>query len=355
MLKYRGVDKERLKNFLKPYSKLFNSSNHNEISKTYTAILPKLPLSQTKREFGVLKLSGLCKSFGKHDVLKNVNLTIEPKKITAIIGVSGSGKTTILKSIIGFYLPTKGVISYKNENIFNNLKDIQRSFGFAAQDDSFYFKLDVEENVRYFGKLYGLTAEFLDIHIPSLLKLVGLYEARKTLSENLSTGMRRRLDIACALIHDPNVLIMDEPTQDLDPHLRHDILDLIKKINKNGTTVIFTSHLLEEVDKVADTVEVLFDGTILKSGTPDQIKDNFSKYKEIHLYTTPGNYKKLFGLDSVIKKVVIKDKGVVIYTLDSEKVLEKILPRIKRNREKIIELHVRKPTLTEVFEYLTKK
>jgi len=352
MLKYRGVTKEGLKQTIQPYLRLFSNLKEKKISAIQ--ILPKLPTRDDKKDVGVLKINGLYKIFGNHEVLTNINLTIEPKKITAIIGASGSGKTTILKSIIGFHRPTKGVISYKNQNIFENIDFIRRSFGFAAQDDSFYFKLNVEENVKYFGKLYGLTDGFLEMYVSPMLKLVDLYDARFTLAENLSTGMRRRLDIACALIHDPSVLILDEPTQDLDPHLRNEILNLIKEINKRGTTIVFTSHLLEEVDLIADNVAILAEGKILQTGSPNKIKDSYSKNKEIHLYSLPGRYKKVIGRMRGVKKVTYEDGRAILHVSDVNGVVKKLISNLKRNREDIVDLTIRKPNLTEVFEHLTR-
>ena len=135
--------------------------------------------------------------------------------------------------MVGFYKPTKGSILFDEKDKEKYNKEIKKSFGFASQENCFYGKLNVEENIHYFGQLYGLTNEYINARTEQILKLVGLFEAKKTLAENLSTGMRRRLDIACSLIHDPNVLILDEPTEDLDPNLRKEILHMIKANLKN--------------------------------------------------------------------------------------------------------------------------
>jgi ABC-2 type transport system ATP-binding protein len=309
----------------------------------------------TKRDNGIIRLDGVVKKFGKNLVLNGVNLEIKPGEILGIIGTNGSGKTTILKTIIGFYKPNKGIVNFKGHNIRKISEDMRLSFGFASQDNSFYGKLNVQENIKYFGELYGLTDEFIDTHMDNLLKLVDLYTAKRTLGENLSNGMKRRLDIACALIHDPVVLILDEPTQDLDPALRKDMLKLIKKINENGTTVIMTSHLLWEVEALCDRIAILAEGRILQIGTPSQLKQAYSKNDEIHLETYPGKYDKLLKGVRNLKRVVKNEHSVLLYTPDAEKVLHRILTNVERNKEKLIQVSVRKPSLDEVFSSILEK
>ena len=158
------------------------------------------------------------KEFGDNLVLSDLDLEVEERGIFGIIGLNGSGKTTLLRVLVGFYRPEEGHVFFKGRDI--KKQDIKRSFGFATQDNCFYDNLTVEENLKYFGGLYGLTKEFLEKNIKEVLELVELYDARGTLAGNLSTGMQRRLDIACAIIHKPEVLILDEPTEDLDPKLR---------------------------------------------------------------------------------------------------------------------------------------
>ena len=195
----------------------------------------------------LIEISNVSKSFGKKVVLENVNLNIQEGKILGIIGTNGSGKTTLLNMVIGFYRPTKGSLSFKGKDIQEAQKEVKNKFGFATQYNCYYPHLTSAENVAYFGSIYNLNENEIRSRVIELLKLVNLYEAKDVMAEHLSMGMQRRLDIACSLINDPEVLILDEPTEDLDPALRRDVLGLIKKVNSSGTTVILTSHLLSEV------------------------------------------------------------------------------------------------------------
>ncbi|MBU1255382.1 ABC transporter ATP-binding protein, partial [Patescibacteria group bacterium] len=214
-----------------------------------------------------IEIKDLSKRFGKHQVLDNITLSIPQQKIFGIIGESGSGKTTVLKTIIGFWRADKGHISFEGRDLDKDTKFIRQIVGFATQDNCVYPKLTVKENLEYFGALSNVPRSTLKSNIDKVLNFVELYFAKNELAENLSGGMQRRLDIACALIHNPRILILDEPTEDLDPLLRRDILKLIRKINADQTTVIITSHLLDETDELCDEIAILHQGRLLKVGT----------------------------------------------------------------------------------------
>lgn len=358
MLRYPDLSKQGVQNswqkFIEPYTRVFGATP----KKIEKAEIFKPDLALTKkvsREGGELKVLGVTKRFGKVMALNNVSLTIPSKKVFGIIGASGCGKTTLLKTLIGFYKPTAGKITYKGKDLSRQLNEVRRDFGFATQDDSFYGKLTVKENLKYFGKLYGLNNKFLDVKINDLLKLVDLSNAKDALAENLSTGMKRRLDIACALVNDPKVLILDEPTQDLDPALRRSILNLIKKINKNDTTIIFTTHLLWEAEILCDEIVILNEGRVLAQDSPGAIRRSYIKDDEIHLETHPGKYDKLLKGLRDIRKVNREEHKVVVYTNDPQKVLQQLLDRITKNKEKLIDMSVRKPHLSEIFEIIINK
>jgi ABC-2 type transport system ATP-binding protein len=316
----------------------------------------------------VISIKGVKKSFGKKIVLDNVNLDVRKGEIFGVIGLSGSGKTTLFNSLIGFIEPEEGHIFYNHPvfpmkssvSIFDDLLEVRKVFGFAPQIPSFYPKLTAEENLDHFGSLYGINKFVRKKNIDYLLKLVDLYDSRDTLGDELSGGMQKRLSIACALIHNPKVLILDEPTADLDPHLRNQTWEVLKNINKQGTTVIVSSHFLEEVEVLCDRVGILHNGSMLEVGSPDELKDAYSKNEEIHLETSPGKYdliyKKLRGLKSLsIKKVVNKGSKMIIYTPKAEETLHKLLHLLESMHEHLLDVYVNKPSLEEVFESLTNK
>jgi len=305
-----------------------------------------------------IEIQHLRKTFKQHLVLNDININIEYGDIFGIIGKSGSGKTTLLNLLMGFLKPTDGHIVFQSRDIENDMQNVRQQFGFTAQEGSFYPKLTVRENMEYFGELYNVTPRELKEKIPRILKSFGLEEAEHVVGYKLSIGMQKRLDIACGLIHDPKVLLLDEPTENLDPVLRREILNLLRDINKKkGVTILLTSHLLEEVEYICNKVAILHRNTVLASGTLNQLKDLYTKNMEIHLETTSGNYSKLLPAlkkRNDIKSITPRDRGLVIYTPKPEPVLKFALDFLTHNNERLLDIGIEKPSLNEVFESFTK-
>ena len=307
----------------------------------------------------IIQCRGVYKKLDKKLVLNNINLNINNGEIFGLIGVSGAGKTTLLRCLIGFYKLDKGSILYKNENIAANAKKIRKIFAFATQDNCFYEKLTVQENLYYFGKLYGLKKEQIKITAKNLLALVELSESESTLAKDLSGGMKRRLDMACALMHGPKILILDEPTAGLDPTLRKHMWGLIQRINQGGVTIVVSSHLLSEMEHLCNRIGIINDGELLKIGPPGQLKMQYCKDTEIKLETQPGNYakimKELKKVSLPINYITEKEHKLIIYTPQAEVVMHQLLLALRSLREHLIDVDVDKATLIEVFEALTEK
>lgn len=307
----------------------------------------------------ILKFENTSKSFGKRVILDRINLEICSGEIFGIIGPSGIGKTTFLKTLIGYYTPNEGDIlfaeragrEYAWRSIFSNLKGINKIFGFAAQQPSFYDQLTVYENLDYFSTLYNVSAQAKKVNCEALIKFMNLDKARNSLAKNLSGGMRRRLDIACALSHNPEILVLDEPTSDLDPILANHIWNLLKKINKKGTTIILASHHISDLEQICSRIGILLNGKLSPVGTIPELFKTVKKCQEIHLETYPGNYDTLlhkFNDESVIKK---ENRGfeTIIYTTKPEKVLHKLLHHLNTENEAVLDLKITKIKLDDIY------
>ena len=307
-----------------------------------------------------IQFENITKSFGAKVILDKLSLNIPYRDIFGIIGKSGSGKTTLLSLLVGFLKPDKGQILFQSRDIHRDLQSIQQQFGFAAQEGSFYPKLTVDENLWYFGKMYNIPTNVLKERIPELLRLVELEDAHDLIAWKLSSGMQKRLDIACALIHEPKVLILDEPTEDLDPALRNEILDLLHKINKEkDITIIITSHLLDEVEYICRDVAILDKKKVVDSGNINELKNKYAKYSEVSIETEDRDYSyliKKLKRKKDVKKYSIRGNKIYIYTTQkSEKALKNMISMIKKGKTKVISVGMGKPSLTELFEELTKK
>ncbi len=319
----------------------------------------------------LIEFKNIKKRFGKKSVLDGVHLDIKQGEIFGIIGSSGSGKTTLLNTLIGFVEPDEGDIMFrfthlldsKQKQMFSVFKkslEIKREFGFAAQEPSFYNLLTVAENLDFFGSLYSLGSDIKKTNIDTLISLMDLEASRNLKASELSGGMQKRLDISCSLIHDPTVLIMDEPTADLDPVLRKQMWDLIKKINGRGTTILLASHFLEEIETICDRIGILHNGRMIEVGTPDEIKSLYSRNEEIHLESSPGKYDEIIKhLEKIkvpkISKIVNRGNKMIIYTPKAEPVLHHLLHILERTRETPLDIDLNKPSLNEVFEVLESK
>lgn len=307
-----------------------------------------------------IQFENITKTFGKKVILDNLSLGIPYKDIFGVIGKSGSGKTTLLSILVGFLKPDKGQVLFQSRDINRDLQSVQQQFGFAAQEGSFYPKLTVEENLWYFGKMYNINSNVLKEKILELLRLVDLEDSHDLIAWKLSSGMQKRLDIACALVHDPKVLILDEPTEDLDPALRNEVLDLLKKINREKEmTIIITSHLLDEVEYVCKEVAILDQKKVVDSGNINELKNKYAKYSEVSLELEDRDYThiiKRLKHKKDVKKYSIRGNKIYIYTTQkTEKALKEILSLTKKNKSKVISISMGKPSLTELFEELTKK
>lgn len=217
----------------------------------------------------VIKVKNMKQQFGKFAVLENINLSVKKGEILGMLGPSGSGKTTLVKAIVGMNKPTEGCI----EVLGTSLPSLEavKNIGYMAQADALYEDLNGYDNLLFFGALYGLKGKAAKERADYVLKLVDLYEHRKKLVKNYSGGMKRRLSLAIALVHKPEILILDEPTVGIDPVLRREFWKEFKKLKAEGTTIIITTHVMDEAEN-CDRLALIRNGGILALGTPEELK-----------------------------------------------------------------------------------
>jgi len=311
----------------------------------------------------IIQLKGVSKEYGRNKIIEDVSLTIEEGDIFGIIGQSGSGKTTLLKLISGFIEPTEGEVVYfskidnKPKDLHKHFHKIKRHLGFTPQHYSFYPKLTVKENILHFGLLYGIDQKTLIENARSLLEFTGLYEHRGKLAENLSGGMQKRLDITCSLTHKPKILILDEPTADLDPVLQEDILRLIREVNKQGVTIVIASHHLESLERLCTKLAIIHRGKLESYGHLEEIRKPFLRDHITITIRTGNDKEKIIGLlqKLPVSKIIDQDHQLVIYPIDAPKTLAALLQVVKQENLYLHDIDLHKPTLTEIFQKITGK
>ncbi len=305
----------------------------------------------------VLQVQEITKRFKENIILDNITFEIPDKAIFGIIGKSGCGKTTLLSILVGFLKPSKGQVVFRGKDITKVMRDVEMKFGFASQKTSFYNKLNALENLRYFGRLYGLKHQEIKDRSKELITMFGLDDAKERPGEKLSAGMQKRLDIACALINKPEVLILDEPTADLDPVLRREILDIVKKINTQGTTVIITSHILGEIDHLCTHVALLHEKRVIKIENPDKA-DNQKQTKVLQVETKSGDYRKLvrhLHAKKVLEKSEVNGTGLMIHTKNPEKALKLAGEYALQARDPLLSIALHRFSVSTIFESLVKE
>jgi len=225
-----------------------------------------------------IRVSNLTKKFGSFVAVDNISFSVEKGKIFAFLGPNGAGKTTTIKMLTTLLNPTSGVMSVNGFDPVRNEGDTRKSFGIVFQDPSLDDELTAYENLEFHGVLYRVPKKILKKKIDELLKFIELWDRRNDLVKHFSGGMKRRLEIARGLIHEPQILFLDEPTLGLDPQTRNHIWGYIKNLNsRKKITVFFTTHYMEEADRIAENIAVIDHGKIVATGSPSELKKRTRK------------------------------------------------------------------------------
>lgn len=225
----------------------------------------------------ILEVQSLKKAFQGRQVVNGLSFKVNKGEILGFLGPNGAGKSTTINMIATILDKDSGKVLFKGKEVDTNLKEFKRALGYVPQDIALFNDLTAYENIKFFGALYGLKGENLKNKAKKTLELVGLYDRKKDYPDSFSGGMKRRLNIACSIIHNPKILIMDEPTVGIDPQSRNNILEVTKRLRDNGTTIIYTSHYLEEVEAICSRLIIIDKGNILETGEKEEIK---IRYKE---------------------------------------------------------------------------
>lgn len=220
----------------------------------------------------IIELKNIAKSFGKQNVLKNINLNVQQGQIVGLIGPSGSGKSTIIKIALGMEVADKGTAEIFEAKMPNH--KLLSKIGYMAQTDALYMTLTGFENLKFYAKMKGIKSSELQLQIDHVAEVVDLKDALNKRVEGYSGGMMRRLSLGIALLGNPKLLILDEPTVGIDPALRRKIWRELKRIKNNGQSILITTHVMDEAEQV-DEVALILDGNVIALDSPKNLKRQY--------------------------------------------------------------------------------
>ena len=212
----------------------------------------------------IVTMTDVVKRYKNHTALDHLNLTVKQGEVIGLLGPNGAGKSTSIRVLTGLTNADAGKVTLFGADKLGN--DVKRRIGTVPQDLALYETLSARDNLEYFGKLYGVHGNTLKSRVDKTLEILGLSDVANKAPKKFSGGMKRRLNIGCAIIHKPELLILDEPTVGIDPQSRNHILDFVTDINKQGTTVLYTSHYMEEVERVCSRVCIMDAGRVIADG-----------------------------------------------------------------------------------------
>lgn len=304
-----------------------------------------------------IEIKNLTKRFNDKLVIDNVSLEISKGEIFGLLGPNGAGKSTLINLTVGLLKLDKGEILVDGHSITKEPLKAKEKIGLVPQEIALFEGLTAKENLEYWGGLYGLKGSLLKKRIDEALEIAALNEHIKKPVKNYSGGMKRRLNIVAAMMHHPEILIMDEPTVGVDPQSRNHIFDIVKSMNKEyGTTVIYTSHYMEEVETLCHNIFIMDSGKEVAYGSKDELKRMVISDKVIKIKGQGKLEELMFHIKKLpsVKGVEIRDEEIKI--IANEKVaLNELLNEVLSDNVTVKNISIEEPSLEEVFLTLTGK
>ena len=305
----------------------------------------------------LVEIKNLVKRYGDLLALDNVTLGIKEGEIFGLLGPNGAGKSTAINTLVGLSKMDGGEVKIFGKDLKTNELEIKKQIGLVPQEIALFDDLTAYENITFFGKLYGLKDGLLKERVAEALNFTGLWDRRKDFPKKYSGGMKRRLNIACAIVHHPKLIIMDEPTVGIDPQSRNHILQSVKELNKMGSTIIYTSHYMEEVEEICNMITIMDNGKVISKGTKDELKALISLEEKVVIELSSVNYTISRNIKTIpgVKACNIEGNQLTVISQKNAKNLGRIIEAITETDAEITALNVDKPTLEGVFLTLTGK
>lgn len=296
----------------------------------------------------VLQVTDVRKRYGRAVALDGLSLTVHRGELFGLLGPNGAGKTTLMSILGGLADPDGGTVRLFGQPFHRRANRLKPRVGLATQDLALYPELTARENLLFFGRLYGLGGRTLTKRVDDQLTAVGLLDRADHRVGTFSGGMKRRLNLAVAVVHGPDLLLLDEPTTGVDPQSRNLIFDEVRRLNASGLTVVYTSHYMEEVQALCPRLAVMDAGVVRACDTLPNLLRTLDAVARLSLPPSPGLADRLAAVPGV-KRVTPTADGLEIVATD----LAPVLPRLFATGVQPTALDIQQPTLERVFLHLT--
>jgi ABC-2 type transport system ATP-binding protein len=302
-----------------------------------------------------IQIKNVVKKYSNQISVDHLNLSIQEGEILGLLGPNGAGKSTTIKMLSGLLKMDGGEMIVDGLSVAKDTLEVKRLIGLVPQELAIFESLSARENVTFFARLYGLRGALLQSRVKEALEFVGLSDRANDKPSAFSGGMKRRLNIACAIMHHPKLIIMDEPTVGIDPQSRNHILESVKTLNRMGSTIIYTSHYMEEVSAISTRVGIMDHGHLIASGTQEELRSKVAQDNKIMLQVanlTDDAVKELRDHPK-IKQVNAQEQALELLVGSSQAYLQDILFILSKHNVKIQSLAQVEPDLEALFLSLT--
>ncbi|MFI5034747.1 MAG: ATP-binding cassette domain-containing protein [Acidimicrobiales bacterium] len=302
----------------------------------------------------ILTCEGLTKRFGDRVAVDAISLSLAPGEIYGLLGPNGAGKTTTIKMVCGLLAPDEGTITVAGKAAANDLS-VKALVGYVPLDIALYPDLTAKENLAFLGRLYGLKGALLAERVAEALELTELADRSDDRVDSYSGGMRRRLNIAAGLLHHPVLLVLDEPTVGVDPQSRHSILERVQEFGRQGMAVLYTTHYMEEAERVCDRVGIIDHGHLIAEGTRRELVSQLGEHDRIELGASGDLEQLAAALREMpgVERASVADGQVHLLALDGRRILPAVLEASEHVDAEVNSVDVVEPDLEAVFMHLT--
>jgi ABC-2 type transport system ATP-binding protein len=300
----------------------------------------------------VIITNNLTRSFGKFVAVNSLQLSVEKNEVFGLLGPNGAGKTTTIRMLTGVLTPDTGSARICGIDIHKNPLEAKMKMGIIPENGTVYSDLTAEQNILWTAKFYGMDSASRKKRADEILSDLGLSERRNDIVRNFSKGMRQRISIACAIVPSPPVLFLDEPTGGLDVYSRRLVIDTVRRMNDEGSTVFLTTHNIEEANELCTIISVINKGAIIATGSPEKLKKSFDKANYIEIAFEQPVTRELFALGGISRAETHGDKWR-LYTDDPDQTVKYCAALAEREHLKILSIATSSPTLEEAFVQLT--